>query len=55
MSAFKPSTMACRARGCPHLIEGDPVETGAGTRKSWICKITGKIPGNMPAVKECDA
>lgn len=54
MSSFKPSTIACRARRCPHLIDGKDVETAAGTRKTRICEITGKIPGNMQAVEECD-
>lgn len=42
----KPSTSKCKYYGCEHL-EGKTVETVKGTRTSWYCKLSGKIPGNM--------
>ncbi|WP_167880967.1 hypothetical protein [Methanococcoides sp. AM1] len=54
MLDFQPSVTNCRARGCPHLIS-KKIDTVAGDRFIKVCDITGKIPGNMAAVKECDA
>lgn len=54
MSPFQPSVNNCKDRHCPHLID-KKIDTVAGDRFIKVCDVTGKIPGNMSAIEECDA
>lgn len=46
LNGLKPSSALCRKAGCPELQETTYV-TWSGPRKSYFCRITSRIPGNM--------
>ena len=41
-----PSSTGCKSRKCPDLIE-ETYPWGITTRKRMVCRLTGRIPGNM--------
>lgn len=43
---FFPSVKNCQAAGCPNLV-CQSYTKAYDIRVRWICKLTGKIPGNM--------